>query len=150
MSDTYFKLLIETNAAARLIGAIIRDYAHDNFLSCNVKHIIILHILIKKGRSTPPHEVYTGVHGVQDNNHANFQALIKNGYVTQRSGKDLDLDKRCVYFDVTDKGKDLYKKLCGYISSRMKTMREELGWKEENFNDYFSDLSALQDVLKNK
>ncbi len=149
MSETYFKLLLETNAAVRLIGTIIRDCLNDNYLPCNVKQIIILHILIGKGRSTPSHEVHTNVHGVQDNNHTNFQALLKNGYVIQRSGKELDLDKRCMYFDVTDKGRDLYKKLCGYISIRMKEVKEELKWEENNFNDYFSDLFALQDVLKN-
>jgi DNA-binding MarR family transcriptional regulator len=85
--------------------------------------------------------------GVTKNNHYNFQNLIKNGYLIHKKGRLLGMDNRCVFLQVTQKGNDLYKQVCVYLDSKMQELRKELRWEDENFSDYFADLTALQEFM---
>ena len=153
MSEEYFKLLIETERTCRLTERLIKEYALENRIPCNVMQILTLHFLIKLGGSGSPHEVHkdiTGIGGVTKNNHYNFQNLIKNGYLIHKKGKSLGMDNRCVFLEVTSKGRDLYKKVCIFLDEKIQELRKELGWEDENFSDYFADLTALQEVMSSK
>lgn len=124
-----------------------------NFIPCNFQQLILLHFLMKMGGKAYPQEInmgldLQGIGGFSKNYSYNFKELLRNDFVIQKQGKDMGLDKRCVYFHITDKGRELYKNICVYFDREIKLMQENLGWNEENFKDYFDDLEALQVYLK--
>lgn len=144
MSNIYFDLLIETEKVAKLMNRVIKNYIMDSHIPCNVAQIVILHLLIKMGGPRAPHEIANNMEHLYKNNTYNFQILLKNGYISQRDGKAVGLDKRCVFFDVTDEGNKLYKSVCAYLDSKMKLIKEKFYWSEDNFTDYFDDLEAFK------
>ena len=153
MSDDYFKLLIETTKTSNLFVIIITRYMKSNLLPCNFQQLILLHFLMTVGGNAYPQEInmgldLKGIGGFSKNYNYNFKELLRNGFVIQKQGKDMGLDKRCVYFHITDKGKEFYDNICIYFDRQMKLMQKELGWDEGNFKDYLDDLEALQVYLK--
>ena len=146
MSDNYFRLLIETEKTAKSLNKMLKRYLTSNHVSCNIMQIIILHFLMKLGGGRTPQAIHN-VMEIYTNNTYNFQLLVKNGYITPKNGKDIGRDNRCVFYDVTDKGKALYKDICTVASKKMKQIAEQLHWTEENFTDYFDDLEALQNFM---
>ena len=154
MSDDYFRLLIETTKTSNLFVIVITRYMKSNFVPCNFQQLILLHFLMKIGGNAYPQEINAGldlqgIGGFSKNYSYNFKELLRNGFVIQKQGKDMGLDRRCVYYHMTDKGKEIYKNICVHFGHEIKRMQEYLGWDEDNFKDYFDDLEALQGYMKN-
>lgn len=146
-NDKYITLLVETEKTSRLISRLLKDYIVEYRIPCNITQIIILHFIKKIGGSTSPYEIQNNMDFLSTNNHYNLQCLIKNGYIEQRSGREIGMDSRCVFVYITSKGKDLYKGICEYTTKKMDSLKEELGWEENNFSEYFADLTALQEFF---
>jgi DNA-binding MarR family transcriptional regulator len=147
MNDKCIELLVETEKTYKLINRLIKDYIVESRTPCNVKQIIILHFIKKIGCSASPYEIHDNMESMHTNNHYNLQGLIKNGYLEQRNGKDIGMDNRCVFVYMTSKGNDLYKSICDYTSKKIDLLKEELGWEEDDFTEYFADLTALQEFF---
>src|SRR4029077_17378317 len=148
MKYDYFELLIETERTYRKFIKLIKDYMLENHIPCNITQIVVLHFLIKMNGTASPTEIHKETEVMCTNNYSNFQSLIKYGYITQKSGRDIEMDSRCVFLYITEKGKELYKDLCDFTNEKMKHMKEDLQWEEDDFINYLSDLSALQEVLE--
>jgi DNA-binding MarR family transcriptional regulator len=147
MSDKYFDLLIEMERTTSIIGKIIKNYLADNYLPCNVAQIIMIHVLLKIGDNASPTEVHLIMQDISTNDHYNFTRLVKNGLLVQKTGRDIGTDNRCVFFSVTDKGKELYDKICKHLDETLQKLYKAHDWGEENLQDNLDRLDALQDFL---
>ena len=147
MSYDYLDILFETEKVSKILGKVIKDYIAENRLPCNITQIIVLHLLMKIDGNASPSEVHDKTKYMYSNNHNSFASLTKNGYLTQKNGKDIELDGRCVFLFVTKKGEKLYKDICDVLNKKMTSMREYLQWEDNDFENYFSDLYALQEFI---
>jgi hypothetical protein len=148
VSYNYFDLLVETDRTSKMVGELLKKYMIVNHIPGNLTQIVILHCLMKSNKSLSPYEVQTYMKSIRTNNNYNYQCLIDNGYITQGNGKEIGIDNRCVFFDVTSKGKTLYWKILAFTNDKMREMSENLQWTEDNFKDYFADIFAMQESLK--
>lgn len=147
MSSVYFDLLIETERTAKLMSRVVKNYIMDTHSPCNVAQIMILHILMEMGGARSPHEIASNMEYLYTNSTYNFQSLLRHGYIEQINGEFVGVDKRCVFFEVSVEGKKLYENVCSFVDDKMKRIKERLHWSEENFTDYFDDLTALQSIM---
>lgn len=150
MNSSYITLLIETERTARVIGGVIKNYLYKNRIRCNITQVIILHFLMEmKGLNgkISPYEVKLEMDSITVNNHYNFGFLYKNGYVIKKSGKEMDLDNRCIFLEVTEKGKQFYNDICEHTQKVMSKVRENPKWEDNKFKYYLKQLYLLQDIL---
>jgi len=148
--NNYFDLLIQTNRTATIMIKVISKYLSDKKIRVNANQVMILHLLMKLGGEACPFEVQEDLNVFNKSNTYNFKSLSYRGYLISKKGEEADFDNRCKIYAVTEKGKKFYEDICQYCAQKVKQLHETLKWDEDNFADYFADLEALQDFLRNK
>jgi len=129
MNNDYFKVMLELIKISNELQKNISGFCKKSFISINTSQSLILYLLEESGGKMSHLELKERIAGLYTNINYTIQMLDDRGYIIRKSGTEEGLDKRCTYIYLTEKGKEVYRKISEYSFSKKGELEKERWYK---------------------